>query len=147
MNRALEQKKQRREYLKQRGYGYGKMAVAGIFMIPCILVAALLGLGALIALLISTGGGSADAFSSGMLALFVAGVFVVLTVMLWKTAQEGRTEANIPYVPPVTADILPVEEVLVRGAEAPAATSATLLRPTTATQETKTEELLRVTQE
>lgn len=46
-----------------------------------------------------------------------------------------------------TVETLPLEEILVRGSEEPITSHATLLKPTTTTQETKVEELLRSSQE
>jgi hypothetical protein len=53
--------------------------------------------------------------------------------------------ARIPYVPPVIADNLPADEILVRGSDEPSVgQSDVLLRAAQQVQETAKEELLRV---
>jgi hypothetical protein len=59
--------------------------------------------------------------------------------------QKADEAATLPYIPPVTPDTLPAEEMLVRGSEEPQAGSETLVRPSTATRETPAEQLLRST--
>jgi hypothetical protein len=52
---------------------------------------------------------------------------------------------SLPYIPPVTPDTLPPDEILVRGSEEPpVAQSEVLLRAAKATQEAAKEELLRI---
>jgi hypothetical protein len=58
-----------------------------------------------------------------------------------KVTQEN---VDIPYVPPVTVDTLPTEEVLVRGAQEPTEEqSSVLLRPVEESADTPAEQLLR----
>ena len=60
-------------------------------------------------------------------------------------ADRGRAEQQVPYVPPVTPNTLPANEILVRGAEEPpVARSKMLLRAAQGGHETATEELLWV---
>jgi hypothetical protein len=61
--------------------------------------------------------------------------------------RRAAQTARIPYVPPVTPNTLPADEILVRSStlsEVPQ--SEILLRATHATQETPPEELLRVSE-
>lgn len=72
--------------------------------------------------------------------------------MIWimvRAAHRAHREAKqLPYVPPVTADILPAEEVLVRGSAQPAQEqSKVLLRGTDSSAGTGEQELLRSSQE
>ncbi len=61
-----------------------------------------------------------------------------------KVVQKTREH----YIPPVTADTLPADEILVRGSEEPPVVqSEVLLRAAQKGEETAKEELLRVSQE
>ncbi len=60
--------------------------------------------------------------------------------------RDFRAAKQIPYVPPVTPDTLPADEILVRGSkEPPIAQSAVLLRAAKE-QETPKKELLRISE-
>jgi hypothetical protein len=50
----------------------------------------------------------------------------------------------IPYVPPVTPDTLPADEILVRGSEEPVAVQSEVLLRSAQGQDTPKEELLKV---
>lgn len=77
--------------------------------------------------------------------LAMASIFAAVSLYGWqKSAAQAQPQ---PYVPPVEAGNIPVDQVLVRGAEAPAATSDALLRPTASESPTRAEELLRPPQE
>jgi hypothetical protein len=60
--------------------------------------------------------------------------------------EAGKEAAKLPYVPPVTPDILPAEEILVRAADVPPVAQSTILLRAAQGQETPKEELLRVSQ-
>lgn len=61
--------------------------------------------------------------------------------------QVKKRLKQLPYIPPVTADTLPAEEVLVRGSEEPKQSqSQVLLRNTDGSTGTANQELLRSSQ-
>lgn len=63
--------------------------------------------------------------------------------------QKGKAyiKGALVYIPPVTPDTLPSEEVLVRGSEQPyQAQSEMLVRPATQEQESPAGQLLRVSE-
>jgi len=68
---------------------------------------------------------------------------------LLRISDRASSEAEkLPFVPPVTADTLPAEEVLVRGSEEPAQEqSKILLRGTNGSGGTREQELLRSSQQ
>ncbi|HLK59999.1 MAG TPA: hypothetical protein VKU00_25795 [Chthonomonadaceae bacterium] len=79
-------------------------------------------------------------------------LLAVISAVLWSAAvayvrysvKTARQVSNLPYVPPVTAENLPVEEVLMRGSAEPAAEqSKVLLRGTQSSEEITENELLR----
>ena len=75
-------------------------------------------------------------------------VFGLLAWSGWMTAKEGKQALKVPYVPPVTADTLPAEEILVRGSQEPTQEqSRVLLRGTYSRTGTGEQELLRGSQE
>ncbi len=81
-------------------------------------------------------------------------VMIVLTVisgklswLFWDKVKAAKTSVRILYVPPVTLDTIPAEEILVRGSdETPVAQSEVLLRAAQQGQQTPKEALLRVSQ-
>lgn len=81
---------------------------------------------------------------------------ILLSLMLffdsWISARLARqilrTARQLSYVPPVTAETLPAEEVLLRGAEEPASEqSKVLLRSIASGPESASQELLRCSQQ
>jgi hypothetical protein len=67
----------------------------------------------------------------------------VRTLFAWRRLR--RQMLAVPYVPPVTAAVLPAEEILVRGSGEPLiAQNEVLLRAAQKGSETPQEELLRV---
>jgi len=86
------------------------------------------------------------AFASIMLIAFVGGLWAIRE--FYRSLRHAYREASqLPYVPPVTADTLPVEEVLVRGSEEPAQEqSQVLLRGTDGSAGAGEQELLRRSQ-
>lgn len=135
MSRIQTRKKQRREYLRKKGTAYT--------------VAFLAALGALLGALIflvrwdpvyrHLGIGSRHIAVVGTLAL------ILIVQLLFQVARRvHRRAVQIPYVPPVTADTLPAEEVLVRGTVEPTGQqSEVLLRGAQGGGVTPAEELLR----
>lgn len=148
MRPVPDRKKQRREYLKKKGKAYSALSLlsfVSLFMFLVMLFCGLLGFAFL-----------GNAFNMRLAPAILCSVVSFGVVAAAAYARKGIQRdiehtihdlAKTRFVPPVTADTLPAEEVLVRGAEAPTATRETLLRPIRATQEAKTEELLRSIQE
>jgi hypothetical protein len=149
MKSVPDRKKQRREYLKQKGKVYVKTGLAGVFYIPLAVATAFLALGAgfswfgwLLWDRALNPGSHWDWYAIGLT------LFALITWRLWGlvgTFYEHSLQSihDIDYVPPVAPSTLPVEEVLVRGAAPPATTSGMLLRATVKGEETQSEELLR----
>lgn len=153
LDRVPNRRKLRQEYLKKKAKAYSKSAFFGLVLLPFASCSVLFGVIAVVVLI-----GLMYALFSGRLVssvvpllfvgLAIGFVLWIVTWMFWVFLRDELEEARIiPYVPPVTVETLPAEEVLVRGAEEPAAIRETLLRATTGTEETKAEELLRSAQE
>jgi len=129
MSSTQERIKKRREYLKQKGKAYFEVSLAILLAMPFLVFVV-------------------------MLASFV-GKFIqasILAIMLgspifffFRLAYESHRKAKqLPYFPPVTADTLPAEEVLVRGSEEPAQEQGkVLLRCTDGSTGIGEQELLR----
>jgi len=130
MNQVSNRKKLRREYLTNKGKAYSRavllplLAILLVVLIDVHLPRSFTSVGFI-------GGAVAFAYSR-----------IVRCSWRYSKRQVARA-AQIPYVPPVTTDSLPAEEVLVRGATAPPASGKTLLRAAVKGEETKAEELLR----
>jgi hypothetical protein len=134
MNRVLYRKKQRIEYLLAKGTALVSVSAlkfaagAVVLAMSCFLVA----------------------YNNlpPIAVIVLAPFFFDVPYFLMRDGERVVTDLeqkarSIPYVPPVSLDSLPAEEVLVRGAEPPAAMSETLLRATVKDEATKAEELLR----
>jgi hypothetical protein len=69
----------------------------------------------------------------------------VVSFVSWRAVKTARkTIRDLPDVPPVIPSNLPVEEILVRGAEEPSAPRETLLRVSVEGAQTAPDQLLRV---
>jgi hypothetical protein len=126
-----DRKRLRQEYLRKKGKAYA------------MLVAWLIGLVAIVVMM----------YFSYLGMHHRSGWFAVLGILFyariiwkgWRAVDRSHKEMRLAYIPPVTPDTLPVEEILVRGSEEPpVVTSAILLRAANG-QETAKEELLRIT--
>ncbi len=77
----------------------------------------------------------------------IAGVAGSLTFAIGRLVPRALNDLGRTYVPPVTPDTLPAEEILVRAADVPPVVqSDVLLRAAQRRQETTKEELLRMSQ-
>jgi hypothetical protein len=82
--------------------------------------------------------------------VMLPGPLVALMCAMWvkpslhAMRSARRTRSKLRYIPPVTADALAAEEVLVRSSEEPAAPQDRVLLRAAQGQETPTEELLRI---
>ena len=138
----------RREYLKKKAAVASKsigghLVFAGgmIFTVMCVAAAILCTFAALIAALGAPAYWPYCAGGALVLALFAfIGSRTVRAMDRYVEAVRG--EADISYVPPVTPDTLPAEEVLMRGAERPQEDTV-LLRPSTDSVHVPDDELLR----
>jgi hypothetical protein len=146
MGSTQERIKQRRRYLKRKGAAYTKISLATflvilltpiIIVLPTLLVVDLV----LPGLLPITPAYRA----AGIIA--VIGCIATIWYLLVTASRADRTLQQLPYVPPVTADTLPAEEILVRGSEEPTQEqSKVLLRGTKGSAGTGEQELLRSSQ-
>jgi hypothetical protein len=122
----------RREYLWKKGRGYGLSILSGILLIPFLVLTALY------AVLTIT--------EHPFGCIFMA-FFAWCTRCCWLGIKDSMKEADLPYVPPVTVNTLPAEEVLVRASVEPPMTQNEVLLRAAQRQETAKEELLRVAEE
>ena len=153
MSNTQEQIKKRREYLKQKRFAYTRVALATF----CTLLLAwgttwLIGY---IRFMLSDDFGDPSNVGAMMvfpiILLIVIGLALVCgvgTYHLIRLAHQAHQEAKqLPYVPPVTTDSLPAEEVLVRGSEEPKQEQGkVLLRGTDGSTGVGEQELLRSSQ-
>jgi hypothetical protein len=149
MNKAPDRKKLRREYLKRKASAYTRMAVGGTLFVPFVFAACLFAAFTLVIIAF----GIEERRPEYLFATLVVGAITAFLTWLAhasrQTLRRGRMQSQIPYVPPVTPNTLPADEILVRAAEEPlAAQSEVLLRAAKGQgHETAKEELLRVSQE
>ena len=131
MSSTQERIKKRREYLKRKGGAYAKISwsafLTGLLTVMLVVV-------------IRTTG-------PARIALTVFYWSYLLVVLIHSAHKTHQAVKKLPYVPPVTADTLPAEEVLVRGSEEPVQKqSKVLLRGTQSGLESAEQELLRSSQ-
>ena len=146
-----DRKRLRREYLKMKALGFSQAATARILhraangggaAFGAILMSSLLIL--VLELIMSKPVGSWN-YPPGMIAFCAVGCIVSLLMYRFAQALQIRAAklAQLPYVPPVTPNTLPADEILVRStSELPTVQSAVLLRMASGI-ETPREELLR----
>jgi len=151
MSNTQERIRKRREYLKKKRAAYTEFGIAYLLVIPCVVFEVILVCAFVISML--------DYFTkqpseAPMASQVIGGAAAMLLFgwMTWILARAARRAekraVQLPYVPPVTADTLPAEEVLVRGSEQPIQEQGkVLLRGTQSSQELAAEKLLRGSQE
>lgn len=141
MANTHERIKKRREYVKRKVVAYTLMTLSILVAIPCALLAVVLFLLAIVGILDG---------------IFWEGIFWPalklgdLALRFSESAQKAHGEARqLPYVPPVTPDSLPAEEVLLRGSQEPLQEQGkTLLRAADGSSaDTPEQELLRASQQ
>ena len=132
MSSIQERKKQRWEYLNQKGGAYATLGLITFATGFCALMTLTFVLTVAI-------------FPPGIVVGLCFGVVTLrLTVLV---RQAHRTVKQLPYVPPVTADTLPAEEVLVRGSQEPTLEQGkVLLRGIQSSPGAGETELLRISQ-
>jgi hypothetical protein len=148
MKRAQDRKKLRRQYLysKLTGYCHITASTAGLLFA----VAGVVLFGGLAALVLSCIHDAPTDLGIILILLMTVGALACggLGLYQYRAAQLARDRiARLSYVPPVTPNTLPAEEILVRGCEQPAAQSDSLLRATQNVPETPSQELLRIANE
>jgi hypothetical protein len=151
MKPVQDRKKLRRDYLGKKFGAYVSVTICSLLFVPAILVAVLCGVGAL-GCTILTLSALFNHPSREFIPVLLGQTLVLLTIggtaggfayLCGHAVGEAAKASNLPYVPPVNANTLPADEILVRGSvEPPATPGEILLRPTQA-QETPQEELLR----
>src|SRR5579871_2143700 len=121
MSSTQERIKKRQEYLKKKAGAYANMSIYALITLPLSLVAGF----SLIAVMLYlydyiSGKPSPDYGMSGLFSI-IAVIFGGFVWLFARFARQAHQEAKqLPYVPPIAADTLPAEEVLVRGSEQPA---------------------------
>jgi hypothetical protein len=148
MKQAPDRKKLRREYLKKKANAYGDAAIYAIMFTPTFMLAVGCALSLVMWLIWPP-----EVWENRTtdLALSIIGALLCGPASWYcrkRMKESEQLAAKVPYVPPVTPDTLPADEILVRGSEEPPVVqSEVLLRAAKAGQETPQEELLRVSQE
>ena len=137
MQKAPNRKKLRRRYLARKSCGNALVAIGNVLKwggLPLLW---------LIVYLVNPKLVSGNPYALLLLmALVIPGALIeVYGKALLKTGRKWR---DTDYVPPVTPDTLPAEEILMRGAKLPSPEPGRTLLRATQTVETADEELLRV---
>jgi hypothetical protein len=141
MNQVPDRKRLRREYLRKKRDHYQDL-VAATFATAAGIVLTLGFVVFTFALAASHMWGFA--FLCSLIACGAAGATIWGACYI---AAKTSVLTRIPYVPPITADTLPADEVLVRGSEEPPIEQSEVLLRAAKGVETPKEELLRVIQE
>jgi hypothetical protein len=151
MKQVPDRIKLRREYLRKKAGAYVAGTASGILIIPSLILTVLCVIGALAVVVLNVMPLSRFGIPElAALCVFIgsATVFGAFTWEAWDKLKAAQKAARLTYVPPVTPDALPADEILVRSSEEPpVAQSEVLLRAAQRGQETPKEELLRVSQE
>ena len=155
MGQTQEWIKKRRQYVKKKGRAYTKAGIYSFLAVLCVVLTGCLSIAAPICVLLFI-----QYFFSHSLPIPVIGFLALASAILsailfgrlfWlfaNLAHKAQQNAiQLPYVAPVTAKMLPVEEVLLRGSGEPVQEhSKLLLRGTDGSAGTGKQELLRSSQ-
>src|SRR5260370_33487923 len=115
--RVPERQKKRREYLKKKAGAYVLIMLA-VFVCLALIVGGMPACGKLADLSMDSSRGWFWGFS-----MTLAGIVVTIVIFLALyfggqiLTSSGEITKTIPYVPPITPNTLPAEEVLVRGSQ------------------------------
>jgi hypothetical protein len=151
--RAPDRKKLRREYLQRKGQEYAITGVLGTTMIPALMGFTVCVLMPFYAWSLSVGSGYGELDPTLFIFLVILGVsgsiyFGRMLWLCWRGAKQSiQTARGLDYVPPVTPDAFPADEILVRGAEEPLVQQSEVLLRAAKEREASTEELLRASLE
>jgi hypothetical protein len=146
MNQIPDRKKLRQEYLKRKASAYFKGTLGAALLVPSLLGFFFFAALTLVLYYVSQGRVTSPLFAAGVVTTTLTIISGVLVPWCWRARHEFRRASEIPFVPPVTADTLPADEILVRGSDEPVAQSDVFLRAAQQGQETAKDELLRVSQ-
>jgi len=140
MSSTQERIKKRREYLMKKGWAFTGIGMNALLFVVLTLTSLLL-----LFLMIYF-----HLYSFSYIFLTIIGV-LSFGFISWSCVRsilaDHKTAKQLPYVPPVTVDTLPAEEVLVRGVEEPAQEQRkVLLRGTESSAGTGEQALLRSSQ-
>jgi hypothetical protein len=153
MKQVPDRKRLRREYLRQKTVGHSQEAAGAILYYPALIGCLLFGMISIGLMLVGLSGGvghpdPASTIGWTCICVGLSAGFGLMARQAIRLMDKGRAATRIPYVPPVTPDTLPADEILVRGAEEPLiAQNEVLLRAARQGQETPKEELLRGVQD
>jgi hypothetical protein len=147
MKSVTERKRLRREYLWKRARSGAWEAIGFLLFLPLMLLATSFGIITLFLVAWCVLGVGNDCMLWIMLATLVsAGLTLVFgwgACISDKIMIRANSAGRIPYIPPVTPDTFPADEILVRGAEEPSDAQSEALLRAAAGQETPKEELVR----
>jgi hypothetical protein len=148
MKQAPDRRRLRREYLRKKLralVGLGAIVYLGLTFVT--LAAAFL-IYTLQAAMVASYSGIYAAITIGLFGFVPTFVFALLGKFCWQVMKQEKALADkIQSVPPVTPDLLPADEILVRGSEEPPIAHCEVLLRAAKGVETPKEELLRVSQE
>jgi len=136
VKQVSDRKKLRREYLRKKGKAHSKSVLYGAICVALWVMVALF------LFFVNEPG-------VHMPPMDYAIATIICLAAVWFTSQLVKSEAEaklVPYVPPVTPNTLPADEILVRGSEEPPVAQSDVLLRAAKEQETPQEELLRVSQ-
>ena len=142
MSDLQDRVKQRRDYLKKKGWAYARATLAALLAPPCALIAT--------ALLVSS---IFCVSQDRMLAYFLLSSTSVMgaigaSYLIEVVNQATQEVAQLPYVPPVPLHVQHTDAVLLRGSQqSTQEQSSYLLRGAKSDQDTVEQELLRGSQD
>ena len=139
MSPLPDRQKQRREYLRKKRVGRALSSTGATIFASAVVVSGALIVVAILTLIVDHDVATAALYLMAAIALMGAVSKFSADVM-----KKGNDLSDVSYVPPITPDHLPAEEVLVRGATEPSAPAETLLRAAESNEETGPDQLLRV---
>jgi hypothetical protein len=144
MKQVPDRKKLRREYVKQQRSAFAHLVIGGTVLLPTTLLAAGFAIFTILGCILSLLNGT---LLGVLFCLFAGGGLTLgcsfLALMGYNVIKEGTRLQGMPYVPPVTPDAFPADEILVRGSEEPSVAQSEVLLRATNEKETPKEELLR----
>lgn len=120
MSRTEYRVKQRRHYVQKKVMGYTGVSIMALVTIPYVLATLCL----LLLPFFYPFQSGLEILCLAVLLLYFGGVCLGCAYL---TRMAYQTTKQIPYVPPVTTDTLPGEEVLLRGSQEPTQKQSQLL--------------------
>jgi hypothetical protein len=148
MNPVPDRKRLRRAYLRRKGAAYARIAVGlTTLMLMILTFSAVVNYVCYV-----IGGEPVRSYLTYLHWVYIGLPFMCAMILLvWRsvaTMLKGvESVMSLPHLRSVTPSTLPAEEILVRGATEPSARNETLLRAGVKGEETKVEELLRISRQ